>query len=71
MADLALNIFGEGHPRVFNRLVPAAEVLAFRRRIKRLVMEKHTLADKLRWLWTEGLDNPKRMMRKLWALYGP
>ena len=71
MSDLALNIFGEGRPRIFNRLVPAKEVIAFRKRIKRLVMEKHTLADKLRWLIMEALDNPRRMVRKLWALYGP
>lgn len=71
MTDLALNILGEGHPRVFNRLVPVEEVIAFRKRIKRLVMEKHSLVDKLRWLWTEGLDDPRRTARRLWALYGP
>ena len=67
--DLAMNNLVEGDVHVFNRLVPSTKVLKFRQDIKRMAMAKFPLRDKLRWLWSEGLENPHRTFKRLVALY--
>lgn len=67
--DLAVNNLVEGEVRVFNRLVSAEKVRQFRQEMKRMAMAKFPLRDKLRWLWVEGRDNPRRTFKRLVALY--
>jgi len=67
--DLALSIFSQGTPRVFNRLVSAEKVLQIRRDLKRRVMEKYSWSKKIHWLISEGLDNPLRTVRRISETY--
>jgi anaerobic magnesium-protoporphyrin IX monomethyl ester cyclase len=70
MKDLALNIFAQGTPRVFNALVSPDVVLAFRQEYKKKTMVKYSLKEKVQWLLFEGVDNPRRTMRRIMEIYG-
>jgi radical SAM superfamily enzyme YgiQ (UPF0313 family) len=70
MNELALNVFSQGTPRVFNPLVPKDIILAFRREYKKKTMEKYSWKDKIKWLVVEGIDNPLRTLRRIMELYG-
>jgi len=67
--DLALSVFSQGTPRVFNRLVSAEKVLRVRQDLKRRVMAKYSWRKKLHWLISEGLDNPLRTVRRISETY--
>ena len=67
--DLALSVFSQGTPRVFNPLVSAEKVLRVRQELKRRVMEKYSWSKKLHWLFSEGLDNPLRTVRRISETY--
>lgn len=68
--ELSMNNLVEGKIRVFNSLVPAEKVLKFRKEIKKIVMHRHPLGDKLAWLFVNIMEDPVRTFRRLKALYG-
>ncbi|MFA7159531.1 MAG: radical SAM protein, partial [Kiritimatiellia bacterium] len=70
MDELSMNNLVEGNIRVFNPAMPAEKVLKFRKEIKRLVMQRHPLKDKLMWLFVNTMEDPVRTFRRLKALYG-
>lgn len=70
MDELSMNNLVEGKIRVFNQLVPAEKVLKFRKEIKKIVMHRHPLKDKLAWLYANIMEDPVRTFKRLKALYG-
>lgn len=68
--ELSMNNLVEGKIRVFNPLVPAEKVLKFRKEIKKIVMHRHPLKDKLAWLFVNIMEDPVRTLKRLKALYG-
>lgn len=70
MDELSMNNLVEGKIRIFNPSVPAEKVLKFRKEIKKIVMHRHPLGDKLTWLFVNIMEDPVRTFKRLKALYG-
>jgi radical SAM superfamily enzyme YgiQ (UPF0313 family) len=67
--QLSTNNLLEGKVLTFNPMLPHKEIIEFRNRVKRLIVSKYGVFDKVLWLMVNMLDNPSRTLTRLISFY--
>lgn len=68
--NLADNMTGEGHVRVYNKCVSAKKVVDFVKRMRRLGLERYPWHQRVMSFARMAVSNPKFVWRRVKAIYG-